>query len=134
MSEAPSSPRVAIGDPPTVSDTSITICWLPSEDAGERNDVVYNIYLLQFEEVDKAYQRVMTEDRNTDADPSIALCHTIQNLIPQSTYSVVVTAANNATNDPESFADVSVVQDRFIAFHFETRATGKRCLTVEETT
>ena len=51
---------------------------------------------------------------SANANQNTPLCRTVRNLTPGSAYSVVITAANGATDDPSNFTDVSVVQDRFI--------------------
>ena len=77
----------------------------------------YNIYTL--EAGDTVYTRVSTVQ---PAETEL-ICDRVE-LNASSSFSVVVTAASGATNDPSNFSDVSVVQDRFIAFYVATCAGG----------
>jgi len=113
----PSSPRIAITNPPSVDGNVVQVCWLQSLDSGGSPDLHYNIYTL--EAGDTEYTRVSTvQPAQTEL-----ICDRVE-LNAFSSYSVVVTAASGATNDPSSFSDVSVVQDRFIVFYVATCAAG----------
>ena len=114
----PSSPRIAITDPPSVDGNVLHVCWLQSLDSGGSPDLHYNIYTL--EAGDTEYTRVSTvQPAQTEL-----ICDRVE-LNEFSSFSVVVTAASGATNDPSNFSDVSVVQDRFIVFYVATCAGGK---------
>ena len=54
----PSSPRIAITDPPSVDGNVLQVCWLQSVDSGGSPDLHYNIYTL--EAGDTEYTRVST--------------------------------------------------------------------------
>lgn len=111
----PSSPRIAISRPPTVNGATVEMCWLQSLDNGGSPDLHYNIYIL--ESGDTEFRRVVTV-QPTQSD---MVCHSVE-LNALSSYSIAVTAASGATNDPQNFSDVSVVQDRFILFYVTTCA------------
>ena len=113
----PSSPRIAISRPPTVNGATVELCWLQSLDNGGSPDLHYNIYIL--ERGDTEFRRVVTV-QPTQSD---MVCHSVE-LNALSSYSIAVTAASGATNDPQNFSDVSVVQDRFILFYVTTCAPG----------
>ena len=111
----PSSPRIAINRPPVVNGATVELCWLQSLDNGGSPDLHYNIYVL--ESGDTEFRRVATAEP-TQSD---LVCRSVE-LNALSSYSVAVTAASGATNDPQNFSDVSVVQDRFILFYVTTCA------------
>ena len=119
----PSSPRIAISRPPTVNGATVEMCWLRSLDNGGSPDLHYNIYIL--ESGDTEFRRVVTV-QPTQSD---MVCHSVE-LNALSSYSVAVTAASGATNDPQNFSDVSVVQDRFILFYVTTCAPPPSGLSV----
>ncbi len=83
------------------------MCWLPSEDTGGRSDFHYNVY-------------VSSSRRNnfvkSNTAPITDVCYTVTGLDLSTSYLIVVVAANGATDDPDTFSDVSVVQDRFVRF------------------
>ena len=108
----PSSPRIAISRPPTVNGARVELCWLRSLDSGGGSNLHYNIYVL--ESGDTEFRRVATTQPQSDL-----VCDSVE-LNGLSSYSVAVTAASGATNDPQNFTDVSVVQDRFILFYVTT--------------
>ena len=113
----PSSPRIATANPPSVVGNVLNVCWLQSLENGGSPDLHYNIYTL--EASDTVYMRVATV-QPTQSD---LICTNVE-LNAFTSYSVVVTAASGATNDPSTFSDVSVVQDRFIVFYVATCAAG----------
>ena len=120
----PSSPRLAINSPPIINGADITVCWLPSNDRGGRDDFHYNIYRLAAES--GQFLIINTEDILPNDENQVIenqnepVCYTLTGLEEQSSFTIVVVASNGAANDADSFTDVSEVENRFIAFYVAT--------------
>ena len=119
--ELPSSPKLAIYFPPLIDGSDVKTCWLPSIDRGGRDDFHYNIYALElgsneFKRINKEEILPSNEDQN-DEDP---ICYTLSVERERSSFTIVVVATNGAANDPNTINDISIVQDRFIAFYIAT--------------
>lgn len=91
--------------------SEVELCWAQSADTGGRSDQHYNVYVSS--------NGSSTFVKHNSAGIT-GLCYTVTGLDLSTSYLIVVVAANGATNDPDSFTDLSVVQDRFILFFVAT--------------
>ncbi len=118
LTEPPSSPRVDLSNLPSVTGNAANLCWLVSEDPGGRPDLHYNVYV-------SGNRSNIFVKSNSAAITDV--CYTVTGLDLSTSYLLVVVAANGATNDPDTFTDVSVVQDRFVLFFIATGDEIIRC-------
>ena len=116
--EPPTAPQIS-PDPPTIDGTFIVVCWRAVNNSGGRDDLHYNIYTLP------AGGSIFSRANAEPIEPSGAnQCYELSGLQSQTSYTIVVTSANGATNDPVEFEELSQVENRFIAFYVSTGEGG----------
>lgn len=116
----PSSPRLLLtrNGVPQVSQSSITVCWLPALDMGGLNDLHYNIYLYDTADSDPVFNRVNKElvVQEEGGDNQTSICYELRDINTQTSYGVIVVSANGATGDPMVLRGVDEVQDHSVVF------------------
>ena len=126
-SEPPSSPLVAVSNPPQTSENSLTIFWRPAvEDGGNPDTLHYNIYT--YDTTKQEYVKANDADVKPDAMSNLVQ-FTLSNV--DSSVGVVVTSATVATGDEETIQDLSQVRNRFIQFYVSVERVEDKC--TEET-
>lgn len=115
----PSSPRLLLTSEgvPQVSQTSITVCWLPSLDMGGLDDLHYNIYLYDTDSPAPEFNRVNSNEVLQEGGGNqTSICYELQDIDTQTSYGIIVVAANGATGDPAMLRDLDQVQGHSVVF------------------
>ena len=116
----PSSPRLLLseGGIPQVSQSSITVCWLPALDAGGLDDLRYNLYLFDTDSSNPEYNKVNSDGvvQESGGNNQTRICYELQDIDTQTSYGIIVVSANGATGDPERLTDVDTVQGHSVVF------------------
>ncbi len=113
----PSSPGVDFDNLPSVTGNASQFCWLASVDTGG--------LLLHYDVYVSSNNANLFVRSNTQ--PITGTCFTVTGLDLSTSYLIVIVAANGATNDPDDFTNIDLVQDRFLLFFIATGDEVLRC-------
>lgn len=116
----PSSPRLLLtgNGVPQVRQSSITVCWLPALDTGGLDDLRYNIYLYDTTDPDSEFNKLNDEGvvQEEGGDNQTSICYELEDIDTQTSYGIIVVAANGVTGDPLLLSDLDQVQGRSVVF------------------
>ena len=76
------------------------MCWLPSLDTGGLDDLRYNLYLFDTTDVAPEFNKVNDEGVVQEEGDSM-ICYELQDINTNTSYGIIVVAANGATGDPQ---------------------------------